>query len=86
MNIYRPVNADAHLNVVADGMWARWGSWGSCSATCGGGHRRRRRHCEFPPHTTAGTFCPGHGTDEEACKTNTCHGMCVTVSMFVVIH
>jgi len=40
--------------------WNSWGSYSSCSATCGGGTQSRRRSCP----------CGGSDTEYKACNTN----------------
>ncbi|KAL8437124.1 hypothetical protein Efla_007095 [Eimeria flavescens] len=34
---------------VEDCVLGNWGEWGACSATCGGGYKRRQREVQTPP-------------------------------------
>ena len=43
MEIYIKLNQDGSVPVAVDGSYSSWGSWHSCSVTCGGGTRERRR-------------------------------------------
>ena len=40
--------------------------WGSCSASCGGGFRERRRSCMN--FLFSGLYCQGNGTELESCN------------------
>ncbi|XP_063600047.1 hemicentin-1-like [Penaeus indicus] len=55
-----------------NGGWSSWSSWGSCTATCGGGQRRRFRTCDNPGPSQGGRACTGPDTDSEACNTAKC--------------
>jgi len=57
--------------------WSRWGSWSSCSSSCGKGNRERQRSCSSP--NTANTVilrvvprrlstCVGETTQVEECR------------------
>lgn len=61
-----------HLFSV-DGMWADWGSWGTCSTTCGGGNQNRTRNCTNPEPQYGGADCVGNAQDSpQTCNTNPC--------------
>ena len=45
-----------------EGAWTGWGSWDTCSATCGEGMRSRTRNF------TGGIPCTGNATDTETCQ------------------
>ena len=54
-------------------MWATWGQWGACSATCGDGTRQRTRECTDPSSTGAGVNCsPGSASENEDCNDAIC--------------
>lgn len=56
-----------------DGMWADWGSWGTCSTTCGGGNQNRTRNCTNPEPQYGGADCVGNAQDSpQTCNTNPC--------------
>ncbi|TRY86465.1 hypothetical protein DNTS_025550, partial [Danionella cerebrum] len=48
---------------VRDGGWSDWTSWMSCSKSCGGGVRSRRRHCNQPITAADGDYCEGLDTE-----------------------
>ena len=47
------------------GRWSTWESWSTCSATCGGGERRRSRSC-------SGGSCSGPASETIRCNTQSC--------------
>ena len=54
------------LTYLADGQWV-WGTWSSCSKTCGMGTRTRSQSgCTGPFY--AGMPCSGSGMDTETCQ------------------
>ncbi|KAK3095541.1 hypothetical protein FSP39_015906, partial [Pinctada imbricata] len=55
-----------------NGGWSDWGSWGSCSLTCGGGTRSRDRTCTNPTPIGTGSTCSGDSTSTESCNTQNC--------------
>ncbi|XP_061171858.1 uncharacterized protein LOC133181356 [Saccostrea echinata] len=57
---------------VLNGNWALWGSWASCSVTCGTGTQSRTRTCTDPAAANGGTPCSGDGTKSQSCNTHSC--------------
>jgi len=58
-----------------DGQWGTFGSWSSCSVTCGGGGvRTRERSCDSPSPSGGGADCIGNSTNQEDCNTDNCPG------------
>lgn len=55
-----------------DGVWVTWGSWGTCTVTCGGGSQTRSRTCTNPAPQYGGAACPGSGGSSQACNTQHC--------------
>lgn len=51
------------------GTWMAWTPWGSCSQSCNGGVRSRKRTCIS---MAIGVMCTGHEHQEEACGTEPC--------------
>jgi len=62
---------------VPEGQWAAWGSWSSCSVTCGGnGVRHRSRHCDNSLPTSG--VCHGDTADQGLCNEGSCDAYCYT--------
>jgi hypothetical protein len=57
---------------VVDGAWTDWGSYGSCSVTCGGGTQIRRRSCTNPAPSILGEDCAGPSNSSRECNTQIC--------------
>jgi len=57
---------------AVNGNWGSWGSYSSCSVSCGGGVMRRTRQCNNPPASNGGRRCPGSSTESRRCATNRC--------------
>ena len=53
-----------------DSVMGNWGSWSSCSKSCGGGTQTRTRTCT--PHVLDGTPC-GPTTESKSCNTQSCY-------------
>ncbi|XP_053374783.1 cerebellin-1-like [Mercenaria mercenaria] len=60
------------IHDAKDGVWTQWGSWDSCSATCGGGIKSRTRTCSDPTPSPLGKFCDGEGIQYGPCSQNAC--------------
>eukprot|EP00118_Oscarella_pearsei_P020948 m.232382 g.232382 ORF g.232382 m.232382 type:complete len:812 (+) comp40078_c0_seq33:147-2582(+) len=51
-----------------DGKWSGWGTWGSCSKSCGdGASEMRTRMCSSPPPSNGGHLCQGNHTETRPC-------------------
>ncbi|XP_056022086.1 uncharacterized protein LOC125650831 [Ostrea edulis] len=55
-----------------NGVWANWGSWGSCSQTCGPGTQTRSRTCTNPAPQGSGSSCAGSSTSSQSCQDMVC--------------
>ena len=63
--------------------WTSWGEWGECTASCGGGERRRSRRCtEAQGEAQAVVLdfakdfdCEGEPEEAGVCNTNSCAGL-----------
>ncbi|XP_045177578.2 uncharacterized protein LOC123537808 [Mercenaria mercenaria] len=56
----------------SDGGWSSWESWGTCSATCGGGIRTQTRTCTNPKPSLLGKSCDGTPIQVSICNKQTC--------------
>ena len=65
--------------------WTEWGSWSTCSQSCGGGQKHRERTCNSkntlsPVHDVHTRIvnrppdCPGNPRDTESCHNQDCPG------------
>ncbi|XP_066931095.1 properdin-like isoform X1 [Clytia hemisphaerica] len=55
-----------------NGKWGSYGSYGSCSKTCGGGSKSRSRSCNNPAPKNGGSQCSGSATQSATCNTQAC--------------
>lgn len=53
--------------------WSSWGRWGTCSVTCGGGRRIRRRTCVRTSETVQ---CTGRPAEIQKCGRSPCPVKC----------
>ncbi|KAM6907788.1 A disintegrin and metalloproteinase with thrombospondin motifs 15-like [Xenentodon cancila] len=58
--------------VKVDGRWGKWGPFGSCSRTCGGGVQLSKRECDNPVPSNGGKFCVGVRVKYRSCNLNHC--------------
>ncbi|XP_019717205.1 A disintegrin and metalloproteinase with thrombospondin motifs 15 [Hippocampus comes] len=63
-------NTTIHIKV--DGRWGKWGSFGDCSRTCGGGVQLARRECDNPVPENGGKYCYGLRIKYRSCNLNPC--------------
>ncbi|XP_041912541.1 cartilage intermediate layer protein 1 [Alosa sapidissima] len=56
-----------------EARWGPWGAWGSCSVTCGGGRRTRRRNCIRTSDTVR---CEGRPVEFQKCGKKPCPMAC----------
>ncbi|XP_020501860.1 A disintegrin and metalloproteinase with thrombospondin motifs 15 [Labrus bergylta] len=59
-------------NVKVDGRWGKWGPFGSCSRTCGGGVQLSKRECNNPIPSYGGKYCQGVRVKYRSCNLNHC--------------
>ncbi|XP_015725366.1 hemicentin-1 isoform X1 [Coturnix japonica] len=59
-----------------DGKWAPWGSWSTCTVSCGGGNSQRTRQCSDPAPQFGGHRCEGNDIQVDFCNSDPCpiHG------------
>lgn len=55
-----------------DGRWGKWGPFGDCSRTCGGGVQLARRECDNPVPENGGKYCYGLRIKYRSCNLNPC--------------
>ncbi|KAG7237036.1 hypothetical protein INR49_032882 [Caranx melampygus] len=63
-------NATMHIKV--DGKWGKWGAFGECSRSCGGGVQLAKRHCDNPVPENGGKYCYGLRIKYRSCNLNPC--------------
>lgn len=62
---------DVH-SVKVDGRWGKWGPFGSCSRSCGGGVQLSKRECNNPLPSNGGKFCQGVRVKYRSCNLHPC--------------
>ncbi|XP_053380156.1 neurogenic locus notch homolog protein 1-like [Mercenaria mercenaria] len=56
----------------ANGGWTNWGSWGTCTVTCGIGISSRYRSCTNPSPSPYGQYCKGSANEVQTCSNSDC--------------
>ncbi|XP_060082005.1 thrombospondin-2-like, partial [Ylistrum balloti] len=59
-----------------NGGFSEWGSYGSCSRTCGTGSKTRTRACDNPTPVGTGSDCAGNTSETVPCSTDPCPTVC----------
>ena len=68
-----PLEVVEECNKYKCPMWSEWGEWTECSATCGGGKRRKFRQCvDHQGGLVDSSNCPGEETMSKTCNTQEC--------------
>ena len=68
-----------HIYFLVNCQWTSWGSWQSCSVSCGGGTRRRTR-TKYIIDQNGGLDCTGDNQEFQNCNTNSCPPECANPS------
>lgn len=55
-----------------DGRWGKWGTFGLCSRTCGGGVQLAKRECNNPVPENGGKYCQGVRVKYRSCNLASC--------------
>lgn len=55
-----------------DGKWGKWGTFGPCSRTCGGGVQLAKRECNNPLPDNGGKYCRGVRVKYRSCNLTPC--------------
>ena len=61
-------------DILVDGGWSGWSSYGDCSVTCGRGLKTRSRQCTSPPPSMGGLDCIGESVETTSCVESDCPG------------
>ena len=60
----------SYKNLWSFSAWLNWNNWSSCTSSCGGGTRTRRRICSNRRRND----CTGSDEESEVCQTSPCPG------------
>lgn len=66
-----------------DGRWGKWGAFGDCSRSCGGGVQLAKRECNNPVPENGGKYCYGLRIKYRSCNINPCPETGTLVSVWV---
>lgn len=70
----RGICSDKHevTSPKVDGRWGKWGAFGACSRTCGGGVQLAKRDCDSPMPENGGKYCQGVRVKYRSCNLTPC--------------
>ncbi|XP_033833428.1 A disintegrin and metalloproteinase with thrombospondin motifs 15-like [Periophthalmus magnuspinnatus] len=60
------------MHIKVDGQWGKWGPFGDCSRTCGGGVQLAKRECNNPVPENGGKYCYGLRIKYRSCNFRSC--------------
>uniref|UniRef100_A0A667YK34 ADAM metallopeptidase with thrombospondin type 1 motif, 15b n=1 Tax=Myripristis murdjan TaxID=586833 RepID=A0A667YK34_9TELE len=66
------VESNVLVYCQVDGRWGKWGAFGDCSRTCGGGVQLAKRECDNPVPENGGKYCYGLRIKYRSCNLNPC--------------
>ena len=73
------------FSLQEDLKWLEWEQWSQCSATCGRGTRKRKRHCQAG--NSESQECPKSTEEQvEDCQEAKCHGIMPITFLNFSIH
>jgi len=55
-----------------NGGWGKFGPWGECSVSCGGGTKMKTRKCDSPAPSNGGKDCKGKSVKTKRCNKKIC--------------
>merc|ERR1712087_5728 len=73
------IKARCSTKPIVNCQWNSWGSWQSCSVSCGGGTSKRNRNKSIVAQN-GGLDCPGDHQESQNCNTNLCPPKCANPS------
>lgn len=68
--------------ISVDGEWSDWTPWSTCTATCGGGTRKKNRTCSEPKY--GGKYCDGEEAETDMCNVDPCPGNNSALSKVII--
>ncbi|XP_013875060.1 A disintegrin and metalloproteinase with thrombospondin motifs 15 [Austrofundulus limnaeus] len=66
------VDKNSTMHIKVDGRWGKWGAFGDCSRSCGGGVQLARRECNNPVPENDGKYCYGLRIKYRSCNLSPC--------------
>lgn len=60
------------MHIKVDGQWGKWGPFGDCSRSCGGGVQLAKRECNNPVPENGGKYCYGLRIKYRSCNLSPC--------------
>lgn len=66
------IEKNSTMHIKADGQWGKWGPFGDCSRSCGGGVQLAKRECNNPVPENGGKYCYGLRIKYRSCSLSPC--------------
>jgi len=79
---YQTESCNSSISCPVDGVWGSWGTYSTCTASCGSGIQTRTRLCSN--QSNGGQPCYGSATQTISCATNiTCPGLSLLFDVLI---